>query len=90
MSDNASDTAFANKKNIMWVLLSGAMALTFVVMLFLPDTGAGSGTLSVYAAMLWCGLFGAALARYTGKNGWFGFAVGSAGGLVIQILSQLV
>ncbi len=35
------NNAFADKKNIMWVLLSGAMALTFVVMLFLPDTGMG-------------------------------------------------
>ena len=47
--------AFADKKNIMWVLLSGAMALTFVVMLFLPDTGMGSGLVSTYSAMLWCG-----------------------------------
>nr|MCS5576378.1 hypothetical protein [Alteromonas macleodii] len=37
------NNAFADKKNIMWVLLSGAMALTFIVMLFLPDTGMGSG-----------------------------------------------
>ncbi|MEW9797814.1 hypothetical protein [Alteromonas sp. CYL-A6] len=90
MSENTSNNAFANKKNIMWVLLSGAMALTFVVMLFLPDSGTGSGTLSMYAAMLWCGLFGAACARYAGKSGWFGFLTGSVAGMVIQIGSQLV
>ena len=74
----------------MWVLLSGAMAITFIVLLFLPNTGVGVGMIGVYASMLWCGLFGAALARYRDKNGWLGFAVGSALGLLIQIVSQLV
>lgn len=90
MSDNSSDSAFSNRKNIMWVLLSGAMAVTFIILLFLPDTGVGAGMIGVYAAMLWCGLFGAALARYREKNGWFGFAIGSVAGLLIQIGSQLV
>ncbi|GGW91415.1 hypothetical protein [Alteromonas halophila] len=90
MQNETSESAFANRKNIMWVLLSGAMATTFIVLLFLPDTGVGTGTIGVYAAMLWCGLFGAALARYTGRNGWLGFAIGSVVGLLIQIASQLV
>ncbi|HAA97106.1 MAG TPA: hypothetical protein DCE29_04390, partial [Alteromonas macleodii] len=68
------NNAFADKKNIMWVLLSGAMALTFVVMLFLPDTGMGGGLVSTYSAMLWCGFFGAALWRYRATSGWAGFA----------------
>ncbi len=83
-------SAFADKKNIMWVLLSGAMALTFVVMLFLPDTGMGTGLLSTYAAMLWCGFFGAALWRYRSGSGWAGFAYGSVIGFVVQFASQLI
>lgn len=90
MSEKSAGSEFANKKNIMWVLLSGAMAVTFVVLMFLPDSGTGTGTIAVYASMLWCGLFGAALARYVNRNGWVGFAGGSVAGLVIQMLSQLV
>jgi len=62
------NNAFADKKNIMWVLLSGAMALTFVVMLFLPDTGMGSGLILCHALVwiLWC----CALALQSGK--WLG------------------
>jgi len=86
----AATNAFADKKNIMWVLLSGAMALTFVVMLFLPDTGMGSGLISTYAAMMWCGFFGAAVWRYKSASGWAGFAYGSVIGLVIQFISQFM
>ncbi len=83
-------SGFADKKNIMWVILSGAMALTFVVMLFLPDSGMGSGLVSTYSAMLWCGFFGGALWRYREANGWAGFAYGSVVGLLIQFASQFV
>ncbi len=82
--------AFKDKKNIMWVLLSGAMALTIVVLLFLPNSGTGSGMFSVYSAMLWCGIFGATSARYIGKSGWFGFAIGSVGGMLIQMLAYIL
>jgi VIT1/CCC1 family predicted Fe2+/Mn2+ transporter len=78
------------KKNILWVYISGAMALTIVVLLFLPDTGTGGLIASVYSAMLWCGIFGASLSRYRDKSGWMGFAIGSAAGLVIQMISQFV
>ena len=57
----STSDSFSNRKNIIWVYLSGAMALTFVVLLFLPDSGTGGATLSLYSTMLWCGLFGAAL-----------------------------
>lgn len=87
---NASNSAFANKKNIMWVLLSGAMALTFIIMLFLPNTGMGSGLIATYSAMLWCGFFGASLWRYRNASGWAGFAYGSVVGFVIQFISQLM
>ncbi|BFT32033.1 hypothetical protein D210916BOD24_32090 [Alteromonas sp. D210916BOD_24] len=83
-------SGFADKKNIMWVILSGAMALTFVVMLFLPDSGMGTGLVSTYSAMLWCGFFGGALWRYREANGWAGFAYGSVVGLLIQFASQFV
>ena len=89
-SMNTNRNVFADKKNVMWVLLSGAMALTFVVMLFLPDTGMGGGLISTYAAMLWCGFFGASLWRYRSANGWAGFAYGSVVGLIIQFISQII
>ncbi|NVK55747.1 MAG: hypothetical protein HWE26_09040 [Alteromonadaceae bacterium] len=90
MSDtNQSDTS-TPKKNILWVILSGGMAITFMVMLFLPDTGMGSGILNIYSAMLWWGIFGASLFKYLDRSGWFGFAAGSAAGMLIQILSQIV
>jgi len=89
MSSTSTDPSLANRKSIVWVYLSGAMAVTFIVMLFLPDSGTGSTTLSLYTAMLWCGLFGTALWRYFNKSGWVGFAIGSALGLAIQIVAQL-
>ena len=86
MSQTTPSESFSDKRNIMWVLLSGAMAVLFVVMLFLP----GGSVLSVYSAMLWCGIFTATLFRYLNRNGWIGFAIGSVVGMVIQFLSQLV
>lgn len=86
----STSDSFSNRKNIIWVCLSGAMALTFVVLLFLPDSGTGGATLSLYSTMLWCGLFGAALFRYLLKNTWVGFAAGSVAGMLIQIVSQMV
>ena len=82
--------AFADKKNIMWVLLSGGMAMTFIIMLFLPNTGMGDGMIATYSSMLWCGFFGAALWRYRGANGWTGFAFGSVVGFIMQVVSQII
>lgn len=90
VSAKASDNAFADKKNIMWVLLSGAMALTFIIMLFLPNTGMGNGLIATYSAMLWCGFFGASLWRYKNASGWAGFAYGSVLGFIVQFASQLL
>ena len=89
-SKQSKDSAFADKKNVMWVLLSGAMALTFIVMLFLPNTGMGNGMIATYSAMLWCGFFGASLWRYRNGNGWTGFAYGSVIGFTLQFVSQLI
>jgi hypothetical protein len=80
----------AKKKNIIFVFLSGAMALTIIVMMFLPDSGMGTGLMAIYGSMIWCGIFGASLARYLGKSGWFGFGFGSAAGMLIQFISQFV
>ena len=87
---NQTETPEVKKKNIIWVYLSGAMALTIIVMLFLPNSGMGNGLMTVYGSMLWCGIFGASLARYLDKSGWFGFALGSAVGMFIQTLSKFV
>jgi hypothetical protein len=88
--ESKGNNAFADKKNIMWVLLSGGMAVTFIVMLFLPNTGMGDGMVATYSSMLWCGFFGAALWRYRSANGWTGFAFGSVAGFVLQVLSQII
>ena len=65
------------------------MAVTVIVLLFMPQQ-LGAGITSVYSIMLWTGMFGATLARYTGKNGWMGFLVGSAFGMVIHIFAPLI
>lgn len=78
---------FQNKKNIVWVILSAAMALTIIVIQFLPGSEADSSMLTIYGVMLWCGIFGTTLWRYLGKSGWLGFAIGSSLGMVIQIIS---
>ena len=87
---NQSEATESNKKNVLWVYLSGAMALTIIVMMFMPNSGMGNGLMAIYGSMLWCGIFGASLARYLDKNGWFGFGIGSAAGMLIQFISQFV
>ncbi len=90
MSDtNTQPNSFTDKKNIMWVLLSGAMAAMFIVLLFVPGGSDANSTLSVYAAMLWCGIFLATVFRYINKNGWVGFIIGSVLGMLIQMLSVM-
>lgn len=81
--------AFTNPKNINWVLLSGAMAITVMVLLFMPEQ-LGAGITSVYSIMLWTGLFGATLSRYIGKSGWMGFFAGSLFGMVLHIFAPLI
>nr|WP_241664456.1 hypothetical protein [Ningiella ruwaisensis] len=81
--------AFTNPKNINWVLLSGAMAILVLSLLFMPQE-LGAGITSVYSIMLWTGLFGATLARYIGKNGWLGFFTGSVFGMLIHIFAPLI
>jgi hypothetical protein len=79
---------FKNKKNIVWLILSAAMCFFVLSVLF---TGLGDGIIgSVYSVMLWCGIFAGVLARYFDKNGWLGFGIGSALGMLCFILSPLV
>jgi hypothetical protein len=81
--------AFTNPKNINWVLLSGAMAITVIVLLFMPEQ-LGAGITSVYSIMLWTGLFGATFSRYISKSGWMGFFTGSLFGMVLHIFAPLI
>lgn len=90
MSESHSQpNSFTDKKNIMWVLLSGAMAMLFLALLFVPGGSNLNSNVSVYAAMLWCGIFMATLFRYLGRNGWYGFIAGSVVGMLIQMLSVM-
>ncbi|MFC4698669.1 hypothetical protein ACFO4O_00660 [Glaciecola siphonariae] len=82
-------SAFSDPKNINWVLISGAMALTVIVLLFLPQQ-LGAGITSVYSIMLWTGLFGTTLFRYMGKSGWIGFISGSVVGMLLHIFAPLL
>lgn len=82
--------SFADPKNILWVILSAGMAITVVGSQFLTADTASGGLTSSYSAMLWVGIFGAALARYIGKNGWIGFAIGSVLGIVLNMIASLI
>jgi hypothetical protein len=83
-------SSFANKKNVLWVILSAGMALTVMGSQFMPGIVALDSMTSVYSAMLWVGIFGAALARYLNKNGWIGFATGSVLGVALNILAGII
>lgn len=90
MTDKDTQSTLPQKKNVLWVYLSGAMALTIVSLLFLPGSGMGSEIISIYSVMLWCGIFGACFARYRDNSGWMGFAIGSGVGVVLQLVSQFI
>ena len=83
-------SSFANKKNVLWGILSAGMALTVMGSQFMPGIVALDSMTSVYSAMLWVGIFGAALARYLNKNGWIGFATGSVLGVALNILASII
>lgn len=89
-TNDAVAHSFANPQNILWVILAGGMALTVLGAQFLPGVVANDSITSVYSAMLWVGIFGATLARYVGKNGWLGFAIGSGIGVILNIAAGLV
>ncbi|WP_240615511.1 hypothetical protein [Alteromonas facilis] len=96
-SENTSETkadvvtqSFANTKNILWVILAAGMAITVIGSQFMPGIVAHGSMTSVYSAMLWVGIFGAALARYLNKSGWMGFAVGSGCGVLLNILASIL
>lgn len=85
----STSTAFANNKNIMWVILSGAVALLITALLFFPQN-LGGGITSVYSLMLWWGLFAMFLFTYIDKKGALGFIAGSIFGMLLQIFSPLL
>lgn len=82
--------AFNNRKNFLWVVLAAGMAITVVGSQFLPGVGMHDSLTSVYSSMLWCGILGAAVARYISKNGWIGFAIGSVLGVTLNILASVI
>jgi hypothetical protein len=81
--------SFKSTQNIMWVLLSGALAVLVTILLFFPQN-LGGGITSVYSLMLWWGLFVMFVCRFIKKNAMFGFIGGSVFGMILQILSPLV
>ncbi|MDM7862001.1 hypothetical protein QTP81_15465 [Alteromonas sp. ASW11-36] len=85
-----STDSFENRKNILWVILAAGMAITVMTSQFMPGVVALGSLTSVYSAMLWVGIFGAALARYLNKNGWLGFAIGSVLGVLLNILASII
>ncbi|MFC3094757.1 hypothetical protein DRW07_12265 [Alteromonas sediminis] len=78
--------AFTDPKNKIWVILSASMAITVLAAQIFQGVAVLNSMASIYSAMLWTGIFGAALARYMLKSGWFGFALGSAAGAALTIL----
>lgn len=82
-------TACTDPKNINWVLLSGAMALTVSVLMFMPQQ-LRPGITSVYSIMLWTGMFGATLFRCLGKGGWIGFFTGSVISMLLHIFAPVI
>lgn len=81
--------SFKSTQNIMWVLLSGALAVLVTILLFFPQN-LGGGITSVYSLMLWWGLFVMFVCRFIKKSAMFGFIGGSVFGMILQILSPLV
>lgn len=81
--------AFQSKQNIMWPILSGALATTITFLVFFPQN-LGGGITSVYSLMVWWGLFGLFLFRYIGKQSTYGFIAGSATGMLLHIFAPVL
>jgi len=69
------------KKNPIWIPLTFAMAVTILFAMFYSDLG----TSSLIGGMIGCGLFGGAVAKYLDKDGFVGFGIGSAFGVIANI-----
>ena len=80
---------FKRHNNVMWVILTGAMALVVSVLLFFPQN-LGVGITSVFSLMLWWGLFGLFLFRFVKKKGLIGFIAGSVLGLILHIFAPVI
>lgn len=74
------------KKNPIWMPLTFAMAITILSAMFYSDLG----TASLIGAMIGCGLFGGAVAKYLGKDGFIGFGIGSAFGVIANIAMSYI
>jgi len=80
---------FKDKQNIMWPILSGAMAITISLLVFFPQN-LGEGISSVYSLMVWWGLFGMFIFRFIDKRGSHGFIGGSAVGMLLHIFAPVI
>ena len=83
------DKVFTDRKNIYWVIITGAMAIMVLVLMLFPQN-LGGGITSVFSLMLWWGLFGLFLFRYIDKKGIVGFIGGSIIGMVIHIFAPVL
>ncbi|WP_026376104.1 hypothetical protein [Aestuariibacter salexigens] len=86
-----TDALNEKPKRLIWVWLTGCMALVVIASMFSSDVAhsAAAPLSSIYSIMLWMGLFCWTLFRYLGKSGGIGFAVGSAIGITVFILAPL-
>jgi hypothetical protein len=66
--------------------LTFAMAITILSAMFYSDLG----TASLIGAMIVCGLFGGAVAKYLDKDGFIGFGIGSAFGVIDNIAMSYI
>lgn len=88
-STNTPVEGFKDKQNIMWPILSGAMAITITLLVFFPQN-LGAGITSVYSLMAWWGVFGMFLFRYLHKKGSVGFIGGSVVGMFFHIFAPVI
>ena len=80
---------FNDGKNIYWVIITAAMAVTVLLLMLFPQN-LGGGITSVYSLMVWWGLFGLFLFRYLDKKGVIGFIGGSILGMLIHIFAPIL
>ena len=92
MSETQQQETPKKSKSLIWVWLTGCMALVVIGSMFSSDiaTSAAAPISSIYSVMLWMGLFFWTLFRYLGKSGGIGFAIGSAVGITLFILAPLL
>ena len=78
-------------KRLIWVLLASILAIrTYAALLIPAFAGQKINPMSGYGSMLWSGVLIATVWRYRNKNGWVGFGLGAALGVLIFILAAFI